>query len=266
MPLNFPSNPTVGQNYSSGSTATYQWDGAKWVVVQPTSTTVVSAISARTSSFVNPLNQPVIVSGSFTVFTGSGVEFGVTDTGVKLGNLITDRHNLTGSLNVSGSITASLFGTASVLPIPATSIMAVNTSALTFSTASSTDITGWTNVVAENASQWNASTGVFTAARTGSYIVACSVQFGQMNMVNLGSELSVFTSTTGQGSGAARFFNQVANVNTFPPSIHFTCLVRFTAANQTMKIQVYNGNTTNATNHTNGTTLMIQEVSSTISR
>jgi hypothetical protein len=74
---------------------------------------------AVTSSFVNTLNQSVIISGSFTVFTGSNVELQVTDTGVKLGNQITDRHQVTGSLLLSGSmivtgsITASLFGTAS---------------------------------------------------------------------------------------------------------------------------------------------------------
>jgi hypothetical protein len=56
-----------------------------------------------------------IVSGSFTVvtLTGSFVEFQATSTGIKIGSAITDFHTVTGSLNVSGSITGSLFGTAS---------------------------------------------------------------------------------------------------------------------------------------------------------
>jgi hypothetical protein len=59
-----------------------------------------------------------ILSGSLTVFTGSGIEFQVTNTGVKIGNAITDTHTVTGSINISGSITAtnltgSLFGTSS---------------------------------------------------------------------------------------------------------------------------------------------------------
>jgi len=55
-----------------------------------------------------------ILSGSFTVFTtGSGAEFQVLNTGVKIGNIITDIHAITGSISVSGSITGSLLGTAS---------------------------------------------------------------------------------------------------------------------------------------------------------
>ena len=63
----------------------------------------VSASFASTASSVNTLNQNVIISGSLTVFTGSAIEFQVTNTGTKLGNAITDTHTVTGSLNVSGS-------------------------------------------------------------------------------------------------------------------------------------------------------------------
>ena len=53
------------------------------------------------------------ITGSLTVITGSNIEFQVLNTGVKIGNIITDIHNVTGSLRVSGSITGSLLGTAS---------------------------------------------------------------------------------------------------------------------------------------------------------
>jgi hypothetical protein len=70
-----------------------------------------SSSFASTASFVNTLNQPVIISGSLTVFTGSEVEFQVTNTGVRIGNALTDTHSVTGSLNISGSlaISSSLF-------------------------------------------------------------------------------------------------------------------------------------------------------------
>ena len=60
----------------------------------------------------------MIITGSLTVITGSNIEFQVTNTGIKIGNLITDAHSVTGSIGVSGSVTAtnftgSLFGTAS---------------------------------------------------------------------------------------------------------------------------------------------------------
>jgi hypothetical protein len=49
----------------------------------------------------------VIITGSLTVATGSNIEFQVLNTGVRIGNLITDAHTITGSLSVSGSVTSS---------------------------------------------------------------------------------------------------------------------------------------------------------------
>jgi hypothetical protein len=87
---------------------------------------VLSGVDASGSLFINKttanarldVNGSTIISGSLTVFTGSAVELQVTNTGVRIGNIITDAHTVTGSLNVSGSVTAtnftgSLLGTAS---------------------------------------------------------------------------------------------------------------------------------------------------------
>jgi hypothetical protein len=62
----------------------------------------VSSSFASTASFVNPLNQNVIITGSLTVITGSSIELQVTNTGVKIGNASTDTHTVTGSLGVAG--------------------------------------------------------------------------------------------------------------------------------------------------------------------
>jgi hypothetical protein len=99
---------------------------ASFVTTAQTASYVLNAVSASfasTASFVNTLNQPVIISGSLTVFTGSAVEFQVTNTGVRMGNIITDAHTVTGSFNVSGSVT--LTGSLSLLSgsITATSIL-----------------------------------------------------------------------------------------------------------------------------------------------
>ena len=75
-----------------------------------TASSAISSSFAQTASSVTTLVQPVLISGSFTVVTGSGIEFQVTNTGTKIGNLITDSHNITGSLSVLGSITGSLSG------------------------------------------------------------------------------------------------------------------------------------------------------------
>jgi len=84
----------------------------------------VSASFASTASSVNTLNQAVTVNGTLTVTPSGGQEFLVTSTGVRIGDVSTDVHTVTGSLNVSGSvvitgslqatsITASIFGTSS---------------------------------------------------------------------------------------------------------------------------------------------------------
>lgn len=49
------------------------------------------------------LTGSLTISGSFTVLTGSGVEFQVTNTGIRAGNTVTDLHSVTGSLNVSNN-------------------------------------------------------------------------------------------------------------------------------------------------------------------
>jgi hypothetical protein len=71
------------------------------------------AINKATANSTLDINGNTIITGSLTVITGSSVEFQVTNTGVKIGNIISDTHTVTGSLNVSGSITGSLLGTAS---------------------------------------------------------------------------------------------------------------------------------------------------------
>jgi hypothetical protein len=71
--------------------------------------TLISVLNDGTTT----ISGSTTITGSLTVITGSNVEFQVLNTGVKIGNIITDIHNVTGSLRVSGSITGSLLGTAS---------------------------------------------------------------------------------------------------------------------------------------------------------
>jgi len=63
--------------------------------------------NAQTGSFAttgsNNFNGNTTITGSLNVITGSSIEFQVTNTGVKIGNAITDNHTVTGSFNVSGS-------------------------------------------------------------------------------------------------------------------------------------------------------------------
>lgn len=79
------------------------------------------------------------VTGSFTVITGSSIEFQVQNTGVKIGNIITDVHTVTGSINISGSISASNanFGTITATSASITYLTTIyETASIIYSTGS----------------------------------------------------------------------------------------------------------------------------------
>jgi hypothetical protein len=81
--------------------------------------------SYASSATVFPFTGSAIISGSLRVtgslnttgsfiVTTTGTEFQVLPGGTIIGNTSTDLHSVTGSLKVLGSITGSLFGTASL--------------------------------------------------------------------------------------------------------------------------------------------------------
>lgn len=113
-PITFGTTPTgslLTTASAAGNTITFtKGDGTTFPVT-------VSGTSIDTSSFAttgsNIFRGNQVISGSLTVFTGSGIEFQVTNTGTRIGNALSDVHIVTGSLRVNGSITGSLFGTAS---------------------------------------------------------------------------------------------------------------------------------------------------------
>jgi hypothetical protein len=88
------------------------------------------------------INGNTTITGSFTVMTGSARELQVTAAGVNIGNIITDTHTVTGSFNVSGSVTAtnftgSLFGTSSWANNAISSSYALTASYAYYSTSAS---------------------------------------------------------------------------------------------------------------------------------
>jgi hypothetical protein len=63
-----------------------------------------STTSGITGSNAFTINGSTLaVTGSFVVITGSAAEFTVNPTGVNIGNVSTDTHTITGSVNMSGS-------------------------------------------------------------------------------------------------------------------------------------------------------------------
>jgi hypothetical protein len=121
---------TTGSNQFNGSqaitgslTVTGQVIAQTLNVQQVTSSIVFSSGS---NIFGNDLGNTqqftgsVSVTGSLTVVT-AGTELQVTSTGVNLGNIVTDNHNVTGSLRVSGSmaLNGALTGTSATFRVSA---------------------------------------------------------------------------------------------------------------------------------------------------
>jgi hypothetical protein len=102
--------------------------GTSGVSTSITNVNIGSAVAGALGAIT--LNHNTVVTGSLTVFSGSAIDFQVTDTGTKIGNLITDIHTITGSLNISGSVTATGFTG------PLTGTASYATQALNSSTAS----------------------------------------------------------------------------------------------------------------------------------
>jgi len=92
-------NVTQGITGSLFGTASFATT-ASFALNAGTTINTSSLATTGSNSFVG--NQTI--TGSFTVTTGSNIELQVLDTGVRLGNISTDAHTITGSLGVSGSL------------------------------------------------------------------------------------------------------------------------------------------------------------------
>jgi hypothetical protein len=93
-------------NYTNAITSV-----ARGLFINPTLTAVSDfrAIETTTGSIIFGGNTSVTITGSLTVVTGSSIELQVTNTGVKIGNNISDIHPITGSINITGSISSPSF-------------------------------------------------------------------------------------------------------------------------------------------------------------
>jgi hypothetical protein len=151
MPLNFPNNPSVGQTYQSGSSATYQFNNSGyWNVVTPSPQTFVIA---PTASYLDG-ELPTVI-------------FARNNSGQSIGN--------------------------NVIP---TTIM-----------------TGWTNTIAQNASEWNRTTGVFTATKFGTYSVSAAATYGP-TIGAIGNQYNIAIVKNGlDQSIVLRFVEEATNIS-----------------------------------------------------
>jgi hypothetical protein len=113
LTFNLPNN--TNQNWSIGASDTRAFVIADGVSLQSNpSLTILPGgnvgIGTTTPSYKLDVSgsgnftNNLTVTGSFTVTTGSLIEFQVNQTGVKIGNATTDSHAVTGSVSISGSL------------------------------------------------------------------------------------------------------------------------------------------------------------------
>ena len=69
--LNFPSNPTIGQQHTVGTTV-YEWDGVAWNIV-PDTTPEYTDVTSETINITSSTNSTSTDSGALTVVGGIGV-------------------------------------------------------------------------------------------------------------------------------------------------------------------------------------------------
>jgi hypothetical protein len=174
--------------------------------------------------------------------------------------LIPSSSMLTGiATSASYSVTASYLG--GTLP---TLVHAQNTSGLTVADNSTVTVTGWTNLLAQNAAEWNATSGVFTATKAGTYSVSTTVTYAAAAAATFGSQVYTSIRRSGVIQSAASIYSETGN-SILRGSPSTTAIVSL-GVGDTITIQTYQnlGSTVALSTGAGLTTVSIQEIASRI--
>ena len=163
--------------------------------------------------------------------------------------VVVDNSGLTQTYKVSKE---TLLGSSQTL------LQITKTTAQTMFNVSTTRITGWgTASLSQNATEFDTSTGFFTATKTAKYLVNAILQMGSAGD-NIGVEynLSIFKNST--AISQARYFSETSN-GVFKNSMTCTALVSVVSGD-TMSLQVYQNSGGDRFINTSGTYLSIQQL------
>jgi hypothetical protein len=125
---------------------------------------------------------------------------------------ITGSLELSGSIRIAtGSITASLFGTASALSTNVVPyyIQAGNATGQTIPSQQVTTVTGWTTSVQSTGSSWNPTTGIFTCPRAGWYRLRGALTYTN-NTASINREFNTIISVNDGNTYTGWTFRQTA--------------------------------------------------------
>jgi len=162
------------------------------------SSRTISSSFALTSSFVNPLNQNLIVTGSITARSTIESSFSLGDSGGEFvlaksqtnntlsgtGILIDSFQNRIRIRENGGTFRGGYFDITSLAANAATNLIGEQSTYIKANKAlqqfvlndNPVQVINFTNIVTQNAAEWNAGDGVFTATKSGIYRVTFSLQ------------------------------------------------------------------------------------------
>jgi hypothetical protein len=142
---------------------------------------------------------------------------------------------------------------------PATYIMASNGSAQTIPNITQTTVSGWTNQTAINASEWNPTTGVFTATKAGVYLVTGNITYASATDV-INTEYGMGVALNDAIVTNSRLFVQLNQTSSSYKQTNVGASIISVAVGDTITIKAAQFSGSNRTLHTNGNTITIQEL------
>jgi hypothetical protein len=158
-----------------------------------------------------------IITGSLTVVTGSAVELQVTPTGVNIGSVITDTHNITGSVTITGSLAVN---NSNVILSNQTSSMSVATASFATNTINATTASYVLNAVSASHATFAVNAGSATTSQTSSF----STNFTVANTLILDQTLTDYATVASSIAGSNNLFTQATGSYT-------SVFIKYTATN-----------------------------------
>jgi hypothetical protein len=125
-------------------------------------------------------------------------------------------------------------------------------------------VTGWTNLTTQNATEWNPTTGVFTATKSGTYLVSSNLTYAAKSANQSGnvSNVSVFKNSTAQSISTIAALNTASVIRAMGTAIAIVNL----AIGDTITIRTYHDlvGTATLSTTTGLNNVTIQQIESTI--
>jgi hypothetical protein len=191
--------------------------------------------------------------------------------------------HITGSINLTGSFTApadlileatasnavsSSFATtaANLVGSLPTLVHAQNTSGQSIDTGATVTIASWTNVLAENATEWNATTGVFTATKAGTYLVSANLTYAARSTSQTGNIANI--QIVKNSTILARVITPALNTASIQRGLGTATVIVSVAVGDTITIRTSHdyGSTATLSTSTGHNSIAIQEIPSRIQR